>query len=200
VTKLRVENLRGYYKNPRRGNLKVIQDSIESFGQYRSIVVNEGTLTGRPYEILVGNHTFQAAKAAGLTELDAKLIDVDEETAAKIVLADNRTSDSGGYHDEALLELLESLDSLEHTGYTDEDLDDLFVALEPPASLTTTDRPPTQEPDRFASSSMRAMYVEYTVDEFIAVQARLFALAKERGVTSNAAVVALLAREAREAL
>ena len=193
---MQVSELRGYHKNPRRGNVKLIQESLEGLGQYRSIVVNKGTHTGRANEVLVGNHTFQAAKANGLTELECKVVDVDDQTAAKIVLADNRTSDSGTYDDEALLDLLESLDELDYTGYTDSDVDDLLVSLEPPMELESL----AGSEDRFAGTSMRAMYVEFPVEEYIEVQNILFKLSVERGLTSNAAVVAQLAWEAVQEL
>lgn len=195
MTTMKTGMLRGYYRNPRRGNVRLIQDSLEAFGQYRSIVVNEGTKTGRPYEVLVGNHTWQAAKAAGITEVTVKVIDVDEDTAARIVLADNRTSDSGGYDDEALLSLLEGLESIEHTGYTDDDVEDLLVGLEPVQAPQVD----PQEWDRFTRTSMRAMYVEFDAEEFIEAQGTLQRIAGERGLTSNAAVIATLAREARGA-
>jgi hypothetical protein len=193
VTQLATEALRGYHRNPRRGRVDVIQDSIEQFGQYRSIVVNLGTKTGRRNEVLVGNHTWQAARAAGLKTVEAKVIDVDDDTAARIVLADNRTSDSGGYDNETLLDLLESLDTIDHTGYTGNDLDDLLVSIEPVA----TPEVDPQDYERFTRTSMRAMYVEYDTDEFITVQGTLQRLCAEHGQTSNAAVVALLARRAR---
>lgn len=191
---MKVGQLKGYYKNPRRGNLAIIQDSVEAFGVYRSVVVNEGTKTGRPYEVLVGNHTVQAARAAGVTEVPVHLIDVDEDTAARIVLADNRTSDSGGYDDESLLSLLEGLDDIAHTGYTDDDVEDLLVGLEAPPLSVDVDE---DSMERFAATSMRAMYVEFQGEEFIRAQETLQRIASERGLTSNAAVVATLAREAR---
>jgi ParB-like chromosome segregation protein Spo0J len=64
-------------------------------GQYRPIVVNVGTHTGRPLEVLAGNHTLQAAMSLGWEQIEATTVDVDDEDAAQIVLADNRLADLG---------------------------------------------------------------------------------------------------------
>lgn len=76
--------------NPRRGNIDTIAESLERNGQYRPIVVNKPT-----GEILAGNHTYAAAKRLGWTHIAATFVDVDEDQAARIILADNRTADLG---------------------------------------------------------------------------------------------------------
>lgn len=110
--------------NPRRGDIDAIAESLERSGQYRPIVVNKPT-----GEILAGNHTYSAAKRLGWTRIAATFVDVDEDQAARIVLADNRTADLGDYDDTLLLDMLKSLDELAGTGYTQEDIDALDEAL-----------------------------------------------------------------------
>ena len=56
-----IAGLSHYYRNARRGNIKAIAESLRANGQYKPIVVNKGTKTGRPDEVLVGNHTLDAA-------------------------------------------------------------------------------------------------------------------------------------------
>ena len=121
-----------HHKNPRRGDVDAIAGSLQAHGQFRPIVVNEGTHTGRPLEVVAGNPTLKAIRQLAETnpddprwsQVEAYVIDVDEDRATKIVLADNRTSDLGSYDDTALLDLLDSVDhDLEGTGYTDDDLD-----------------------------------------------------------------------------
>lgn len=51
-----IRKLNHYHKNPRRGNVEKVAESLKSNGQFKPIVVNRGTLTGRPNEILAGNH------------------------------------------------------------------------------------------------------------------------------------------------
>lgn len=138
---LALEGLAHYHRNARRGNVDAIAESLQINGQYKPIIVNRGTHTGRPFEILVGNHTVEAAKLIGLEELSAVLIDVDDEKARRIVLADNRTSDLATYDDAVLADLLAEAD-LEGTGFTEADLDGLLV-----------DPTPAERPEEFPEYS-----------------------------------------------
>lgn len=108
--------------NPRRGDIDAIAESLERNGQFRPIVVNKPT-----GEILGGNHTYAAAKRLGWKHIAATFVDVDEDQAARIVLADNRTADLGGYDDTLLLDMIKGLDGdLVGTGYTQDDLDKML--------------------------------------------------------------------------
>lgn len=131
-------DLATYYRNPRRGNVEVIAESLERLGQYRPIVVNRGTHTGRPNEVLAGNHTLLAAQKLGWERIDAVTVDVDEETAARIVLVDNKSSDLATYDDDLLADLLQELPHLEATGWTDDELKRL-TEYELPAGFTAFD-------------------------------------------------------------
>jgi ParB-like chromosome segregation protein Spo0J len=117
-----VESLNPYHKNPRRGDVPVIRESLRKNGQYRPIVVNKGTLTGRPNEIIAGNHTFAAAKAEGYGQIAATWVDVDDDAAARLVVIDNRASDKAKNDVDVLVSLLGDLEDLSGTGYTDEDV------------------------------------------------------------------------------
>jgi DNA modification methylase len=144
-----VARLRPYPGNPRRGNLEAIKESLELNGQYRPVVANRPTR-----EVLAGNHTVRAAKELGWPEIAVSWVDVDEETAARIVLVDNRTNDLAAYDDEALADLLGELPELTGTGYDRDDLDALLADLgeepqledEPPPLPPT---PTTQLGERF---------------------------------------------------
>lgn len=140
--RVNVDNLYTFEKNPRRGNIAKIADSLRVRGQYRPIVVNRGTHTGRDMEVLAGNHTLLAARSLGWSHIDCGIVDVDEQTARQIVLADNRLSDLGGYDDETLAELLDSLDDFTGTGYSSDDLDALLAAQHQPEELTDRDDVP----------------------------------------------------------
>jgi hypothetical protein len=123
--------------------VKSIAKSLEVRGQYRPIVVNVGTLTGRPIEILAGNHTHAAASSLGWEFIEATTVDVDDEHAAQIVLADNRLADLGSYDDESLLAVLQSAgDDLAGTGYSYTDVAALLRDLEEPVALTDPDDVP----------------------------------------------------------
>lgn len=120
-----ITSLKPYPKNPRRGDVDEIAQSLKVNGQYKPIVVNR-----RDQTILAGNHTWRAARSLGWTHIAVSYVDVDDYGAQKIVLADNRTSDMSTYDDTKLLELLESLPSLEGTGFKPVDLEQLQTLIE----------------------------------------------------------------------
>ena len=120
-----VDDLTPWPKNPRRGNVDLIADSLALHGQYRPLVVRKAT-----GEVLAGNHTLAAAKTLGWTEIAATVVDVDQETAERIVLIDNRANDVAGYDEEQLVEILQGLPDLDGTGYAQEDLDALIYGLD----------------------------------------------------------------------
>jgi hypothetical protein len=101
--------------------IPAIAESLATNGQYRPIVVRADG------EILAGNHTWKAAASLGWTEIAVVRVDVTDEQAARIMLADNRTADLGGYDDAMLLALLQEVQevdlALTGTGYSAEDLD-----------------------------------------------------------------------------
>ncbi|WP_399932290.1 ParB/RepB/Spo0J family partition protein [Streptomyces kanamyceticus] len=134
-----VDELVPYHRNPRTGDVDSISESLSTHGQYRAIVVNRGTLTGRPNEILAGNHTYKAAKQLGWAEIAVTWLDVDDEAAAKIVVVDNRTSDLAGYDTLLLADILQDLPDLKGTGYDQDQLDQLLdeTALPEPIELPT---------------------------------------------------------------
>jgi DNA modification methylase len=127
VAVVTLSRLKPYARNPRRGNVEAIKESLEQNGQYRPIVVNRPTM-----EVLAGNHTLLAAEELGWSEIAVTFVDVDPDRAKRIVLADNRTNDLAAYDDEALAELLLELPSLEGTGYDQAALDELLDELAPP--------------------------------------------------------------------
>lgn len=144
VTYRRVADLRTYHRNPRRGNTGAIAESLRVNGQYRPIVVNVGTFTGRADEVLAGNHTLIAARDLGWEQVATVSRDVDDDQAARIVAADNRTADLADYDQQVLAELLSDLDGLEGTGYTDKDLAELMAADDGPVSLNDPDDVPSR--------------------------------------------------------
>lgn len=140
-----VDELSGYHRNPRRGDVDAIAQSLEVNGQYRPIVVNLGTHTGRPLEVLAGNHTLAGAKRLGWATILATTVDVDDLAAARIVAADNRTADLGDYDRDVLADLLAGLDDLAGTGYDAAFLEGLLAPE--PASLTPEDAVPEKPAD-----------------------------------------------------
>jgi hypothetical protein len=124
TTKVPVESLTLYDKNPRKGNIPVIVDSLSTHGQYRPLIVRKDT-----NEVLAGNHTLQAAMQLGWKTIAVNLIDVDDEQAAKIVLVDNRSQDLATYDQKMLGEILADVPDLPGTGYDQETVDLILDAI-----------------------------------------------------------------------
>jgi hypothetical protein len=131
-----IDDLAPYFRNPRTGDVAAIAESLRVNGQYRAIVVNRGTHTGRPNEILAGNHTWVAAKALGWDQIAVTFVDIGDDDAARIVVVDNRTSDLAGYDSALLAGILADLPDLEGTGYDQEALDTLLDDDSLPDHLT----------------------------------------------------------------
>ncbi|OGA97824.1 MAG: hypothetical protein A3E79_08875 [Burkholderiales bacterium RIFCSPHIGHO2_12_FULL_61_11] len=116
--------------NPRKGDIAAIRESIGANGFYGAVVAQRST-----GHVLAGNHRLLAAQYEGLTELPVIWLDVDDDRALKILLADNRTNDVAGYDDAALAALLKSLKGdLGGSGYDDESLEILLADLRPAAT------------------------------------------------------------------
>lgn len=128
VEKVKLDRLTKHPRNPRRGNIDAIKESLAVHGQYRPIVANL-----RTGHILAGNHTYEAARQLGWDKIQVAWVDVDEEDELRILLADNRTSDLAEYDDSELSALLEELSKAEGglvgTGFSDDDieLDDVVI-------------------------------------------------------------------------
>lgn len=125
--KKKVTELKLLPGNPRRGDIEVVRQSLERFGQRKPLTaLPDGTVTA-------GNHTLQAAMLLGWTEVAVVTIDDDPATAKAWALADNRVSDMSTNDDEDLAAMLAELvaaDSLDGTGYSESDHDDLLKLLE----------------------------------------------------------------------
>jgi hypothetical protein len=118
---LLAEALKEYPGNPRKGDIDAIAKSLVANGQYKPIVIQEST-----NYVLVGNHTLKAIRKLGWDFVDAVVLDVDDEAAKRIVLADNRTSDASSYDYDLLADMLKSMPTLEGTGYDAEALNSLL--------------------------------------------------------------------------
>lgn len=139
-------------KNPRRGATAAILESIRATGFYGALLAQRSTGF-----ILAGSHRWAAAKQAGMTELPVTWLDVDDEQATRILLADNRTSDLATYDAQALADLLGTLAApTTGTGYTPDDLSDLLAHVNPytppiPPTPARRERTPA-EPDPTAAT------------------------------------------------
>lgn len=146
MTKELIENLKFFPGNARRGDVDLIAESLAKLGQFRPIVANKGNLCKKyANTILGGNHTTKAALQLGWTHIDVHWVDVDEETAKRIVLVDNASNDKADYDIQELVELANSLPDLEATGFTDDELDAMLESL----SEQFDDPTPPEEEETF---------------------------------------------------
>jgi site-specific DNA-methyltransferase (adenine-specific) len=127
-----VTDLHEHPRNARRGDTVAIGASMEALGFYGAVIAQEGT-----GEILVGNHRYRTAVARGEPDVPVLWLDVpDAETAVRVMVGDNRTSDLAENDSPALAALLAELAEtdrgLRGTGYMDDDLRQL-LGEKPPA-------------------------------------------------------------------
>lgn len=166
TTKIAPGALNTYHLNPRRGDTTLIANSLRAHGQYKPICVNVGTHTGFPNEVLAGNHTLMAfrdlAESEGETgrwdEILVHWVDVDADTAARIVAVDNRASEVGSTDNDTLLELLQGLDQtkgLDGTGFDDDYVQMLIEATSGPPDLDSLGDQHGEPQEKDAHDSVR---------------------------------------------
>lgn len=126
VVRVPINSLTPHPRNPRRGNVPVIRESLDSLGQFRPIVVN---VRDGKNVIVAGHHLWRAAQESGLDEVLVLRVDVDEATHRRMMVIDNRSSDLGTYDDAALEALLLEVRAdggLDATGYSEADMARMF--------------------------------------------------------------------------
>jgi ParB-like chromosome segregation protein Spo0J len=103
-----IDELKPHPRNVRQGDIGAISVSLETFGQYRPIIYQKKTM-----HIIAGNHTWKAAKQLGWKTINAEPFDCDNDTALRILIADNRATDLATYDETSLLEILKELAATE---------------------------------------------------------------------------------------
>lgn len=128
VEMVAVGDLKLHPRNVNQGDTGAIHQSIERNGFYGTIVAQKST-----GHVLAGNHRLRAAQQSNATELPVVWVDVDDDHALRILLADNRTTRLGVDDPEALADLLQEILSdqgtLDGTGYDGDALDELLADL-----------------------------------------------------------------------
>lgn len=158
IERVRVSTLEPYPGNARRGDVDQIAQSLEINGQFQPIIYQASTR-----RILIGNHTFRAARKLRWAEIQAAAVDVDDDRARKILLAANRTADLGTYDMDALAMLLSEVDDLAGTGYNDNDV----------AGLLQDDSPIEREPREGARVRWGCVIYASSEDEQMTTMAEL---------------------------
>lgn len=167
-----IDTLLPHPDNPREHDEDVIRESLILNGQYGPVVVQRST-----NRILAGNGTYAAAMSLGWTHLAAVFLDVDDEQALRVLLADNRINEAGGNDPEQLLALLKQLDGeFGGSGYVTTDFAEMLRLVEGnDLTLGSLGDLPEFEVATTASS-LRSLSLTYSVEDFNAVVQHLFAL------------------------
>lgn len=123
------KDLKDYENNVKihpRSQIKTIIKNIEKAGFYNPLIITPDLM------IIAGHGRKIAAIQSGIEEVPCIILEVDENTANLIRLADNKTGDMGIYDPDKLLEELSSFDrdDLSFTGYSVDELDNLLKDLE----------------------------------------------------------------------
>ncbi len=123
---VRITSVELHPRNPRIGDVEAVAASLRRFGQQKPIVIQRST-----GYVVAGNHLLRAAQSLGWSEIAANIVELDDATATAFMLADNRTSDLGGYDDALLAAILAeaaAADDLTGTGYDADDVAALVAA------------------------------------------------------------------------
>jgi hypothetical protein len=126
------DRLKPHPNNPNTGNVDLIRRSIRTNGFIGVIVAQKSTGF-----ILAGHHRVLALKAEEYEDVPVvQWVDVDDATARRILVVDNRASDMRtGYDDDALQALLVQIAAddeagLSLVGYSDKELERLTKLVE----------------------------------------------------------------------
>lgn len=139
VVTLKVSEVREWENNARihtRRNLDALKKSLTAFGQTKPILVQKSTMG-----IIAGNGTYQAICALGWETVDCRILDISDEQAEALAIADNRTGLLSEWDDKTLAESLKKISevgNLDLVGFSDLELEkmlsyqsgDLFKRLE----------------------------------------------------------------------
>lgn len=120
-----IDSIYPHPKNVRQGDIGAISVSLSSHGQYRPLIVQKSTNF-----IIAGNHTWAAARHLGWEKVAVVVLDVDDDRATRILLADNKTSDLATYDSSALAELLSEFArgfDMDGLIWDQDDLDDMLA-------------------------------------------------------------------------
>jgi ParB-like chromosome segregation protein Spo0J len=207
-----LDKLSLFHRNARRGDVSAIKTSLLTNDQYAPITVNAGSLTGRPNEVLAGNHTLMAMRELAIEDpadtrwkaIDCYVIDVDDAHAVRINLNPNKLARLGGFDEAELVALLSDFDDdLIGTGYTDTEFKDLVAMLGDPAELAdmpdpviqdetpaTEDPAPAPSKKKPAASSLHNIVLEGLPERHFAwMRDKLTELRNALGVETDAEVV-----------
>ena len=191
-----IDEIKPWPNNPRSGDLAALKESITVNGFYQPIVVQRST-----HFVIAGNHRRQALVEMGEDQVPVLYVDVDDTEAARLALADNRTSDLAFYEDEALFALLDhlvSVDSLAGSGYDRHAYELLLQGHESNEVVGGVRQGSTPEDriDDYNQLDVRSIILPYEADVYEVVATGLATLRRSLDLDTNADVVQALVEQA----
>ena len=146
-----VHKLKPWKKNPRKNKHAVekVAKSIQRFGFSSPIIVR-----AQDMRIIAGHTRYESALFLNMDFVPCRLMELDENEADALALADNRLGELAIWNDDLLAEVLQDLDDaldfdLGDLGFTDGELDILNIlsvddSEEEDISMSTSDSPISQ--------------------------------------------------------
>jgi ParB-like chromosome segregation protein Spo0J len=145
VQMVRLENVSQHPDNANDGDVDALTESIDINGFYDPIKVQRSTGF-----IVAGNHRYLVALSRGVPALPVIYLDIDDEQAKRILLADNAVTRKGHDNEAQLLNVLGDLYAtdlaLHGTGYDLDDFEKLQADINGPLKFDETDIPTIIEP------------------------------------------------------
>jgi hypothetical protein len=125
-----IDSLSEFPGNPKDHDIGAIMQSMQENGIYKGLFA----LDDEKRFILAGHGTKEALKRLGVTEIDVVWVSgLSMKAAKRIIVADNRTSQLGGWNEPALYDMMREImseDGTAGTGYDDEDIEHMRRLLE----------------------------------------------------------------------
>jgi hypothetical protein len=187
-----VSTIEEHPDNPRRGDDDAVGESISRNGFFGAILVQKSTNL-----VIAGNTRFRVMRDEGSPTIPGFWVDCDDETALRILLADNRTSDLAFYDDQQLFTLLKQLvdsEGLAGTGYDRAAFEVLLQTIESDSIVGGVRQGvlPEERIDAYNDLDMRSIILPYAGEQYEQVAGMMARLREAFDLETNADLVALL--------
>jgi len=140
-----IDSLTAWERNPRHNEEAIgpVAESIRRYGFGAPVVARAADR-----RVIAGHTRIEAARRLGLSEVPVRFLDLDEEQAVGLSLADNKLGELATWDEPQLADLLGGLDELP-PGWDDEGFADLVTRTLGDAPPASDDAPPVEqgEPD-----------------------------------------------------
>jgi len=195
-----IDSIKEHPENPRKGDDRAVNESVERNGFFGGILIQKSS-----GYVIAGNTRYRVMSNEGAATIPGFWVDCDDETATRIMLADNRTSDLAFYDDEALFTLLRGLvdsEGLDGTGYDRAAYELLLQSMESDQIVGGIRQGvlPEERIDQFNALDIRSLILPYEFSRYEPVANGLATLRDAWLMDNNADVVERLVFEALEDL